>query len=299
MISEQAPGRIVSLVPSMTESLFDLGLGNYVVGITDYCIYPKKDVENLPKLGGTKNPRIEEIIRLHPDLVIANKEENSEQSILHIRNEGIPVWLTFPKTVEEAIDDLWNLARTFQSDIAYQKIRLIEKIVEFARLTTVDQPVPRYFCPIWYEKDRSGKSWWMTFNQDTFSHDLLSLMGLQNVFANRKRLYPIEADLGMASPEPTADRDDRYPRVRLDEIVAAKPDLIIFPNEPYSFGEEDARQLLSEIQAIAKIEIHYSLIDGSLITWPGTRIAKAISQLAPEFTKLTKGVDDDTLELSE
>ena len=105
MIPNCPPHRVVSLVPSMTESLFDLGFGNYLVGITDYCIHPKTEVEKLPRLGGTKNPRIDELIRLHPDLVIANKEENTQQSIQQIEDEGIPVWLTFPKTVAESIAD--------------------------------------------------------------------------------------------------------------------------------------------------------------------------------------------------
>lgn len=294
MIPNCPPHRVVSLVPSMTESLFDLGFGNYLVGITDYCIHPKTEVEKLPRLGGTKNPRIDELIRLHPDLVIANKEENTQQSIQQIEDEGIPVWLTFPKTVAESIADLWNLARTYRSETAYEKLRLIEKIVEFARLAAGQKPV-RYFCPIWYEIGPNGEAWWMTFNRDTFSSDILSLVGAENVFAERKRRYPLEADLGLRAPEPRGDRDDRYPRVRLPDIIAAQPDVILFPDEPYPFGEVDARRLVSEYKTKAKVDIPFIYIDGSLISWPGTRIAKAITELAPEFTKLTNGIDDGKL----
>ena len=295
MLLDYIPQRIVSLVPSMTESLFDLGFGKSVVGITDYCIYPKPEVENLPRLGGTKTPRIDAIIALHPDLVIVNQEENSKQAVLELRNLGIPVWLTFPKTVKETIADLLQLARIFRSENAFIKLRMIEKVVEYAYLAAVDQPPIRYFCPIWYEAPPNGNTWWMTFNQDTYMHDLLSIIGGQNIFSERKRLYPLEADLGLIEPEPPGDRDIRYPRVRFSEVVTARPDVILLPDEPYSFNDNDAIRIILEYREATKIELPILMIDGSLLTWSGTRIAKAISELAPEFTKLTNELDGDKL----
>ena len=93
------PKRVVSLVPSMTESLFDLGLGDVVVGITDYCIYPAELLKNLPRVGGTKDVSEDEILDLKPDFVIANQEENSRQLVEKLEAAGIRVWVTFPKSV--------------------------------------------------------------------------------------------------------------------------------------------------------------------------------------------------------
>ena len=245
--------------------------------------------------GWDKNPRVEDINALHPDLVIANQEENSKQSVFQIRDLGIPVWLTFPKTVDEAIADLWQLARLFRNEIAYSKLRMIEKVVEYARLAALDQPPVRYFCPIWHEINQDGSAWWMTFNQGTYIHDLLSIMGAQNVFADRERRYPIEADLGLAETDPPGERDIRYPRVNFQEVVTAQPDVILLPDEPYPFGENDAIQIKSEYLTSTQIDIPILLVDGSFLTWPGTRIAKAITELAPEFTKLTNEMDGDTL----
>jgi hypothetical protein len=203
--------------------------------------------------------------------------------------------LTFPKTIEGAISDLWSLARLFHSETANSKLRMIEKVVDYARLAVVDQSPVRYFCPIWYENDQVGNPWWMTFNQDTYSNDLLSLLGLKNVFAERVRRYPIAADFGLVDPEPPDDRDIRYPRVKLQDVIAARADVILFPDEPYPFGEDDSRQFHAVYLAATDIDIPSLLFEGSYITWPGTRIARALTELAPEFTKLTKGIDSDKL----
>src|SRR5512139_3602968 len=101
------PKRVVSLVPSMTESLFELGFGETLVGITDYCIYPEERLEGLPRLGGPKNPRLEDIIALQPELVLANWEENTRRTVETLEAAGVRVWVTFPKTVRQALDVLW------------------------------------------------------------------------------------------------------------------------------------------------------------------------------------------------
>ena len=162
-------------------------------------------------------------------------------------------------------------------------------------MAALDQPAVRYFCPIWYEIDQQGIPWWMTFNHDTFTNDLLSVMGGENVFSARERRYPIAADLGLAPSEPPGDRDVRYPRVRLQEIIDSHPDVILLPDEPYPFGEKEAGSLIKQFRDSANIDLPILLFEGSLITWPGTRIARALSELAPEFTKLTNEKDSDTL----
>ncbi len=107
-----SPGRrIVSLVPSLTEALFSLGLGERVVAVTEWCVHPSDAVAKLPKVGGTKNPNLSEILALRPDLVIANREENRRRDVERLQAAGIPVWVTYPRTVRDATALLRELAK--------------------------------------------------------------------------------------------------------------------------------------------------------------------------------------------
>ena len=124
------PERIVSLVPSLTESLFELGLGGGLVGITDYCTKPATQVVGLPRLGGTKDPRLDEIISLSPDLVIANREENSPETVKALREAGISVWVSFPQTVRQSMEMLWSLVDLFQSREAAIRLRSLETAID-------------------------------------------------------------------------------------------------------------------------------------------------------------------------
>jgi hypothetical protein len=119
----------------------------------------------------------------------------------------------------------------------------------------------------------------MTFNHGTFSHDLLERLGVENVFHDRERRYPIAADLGLCPPEIAGNRDTRYPRVTLEEIVRARPELVLLPSEPYEFTGEDARFFKAQLEECLGTSIGVEMVDGSLLTWPGTRIGKAIAEL--------------------
>jgi iron complex transport system substrate-binding protein len=277
------PKRVVSLVPSMTESMFDLGFGEALVGITDYCIHPTGKLEGLPRLGGPKNPRVEEIIALEPELVLANWEENTRRSVEALEAAGVRVWVTFPKTVRQALDLLWIMADLFHSGLAAARIESLEIGLEWAQKAAQQHaPIP-YFCPIWHEKTSSGQLWWMTFNQETYPHDLLQILGGDNVFATRQRRYPLEADLGMVDPQDPKERDTRYPRLGLDEIRQAAPELILLPDEPYGFSEshkEEMQTWLADTPAVNAGRV--CRLDGSLITWHGTRLSKAL-QVLPEL----------------
>jgi iron complex transport system substrate-binding protein len=276
------PTRVVSLVPSITESLFDLGFGKTVVGATDYCVHPTKKTSALKKVGGTKNARVEDILALQPELVIASQEENTPAIVHALEAAGIPVWLTFPKTVDDTLADLRRLADIFQSDNAYLAIDMLEKTVEFARAVAADGEHPRVFCPIW-RGEHEGQPWYMTCNAETYTSDLLAIFGGENVFAARLRRHPLEADLKNQAGEAPEGRDTRYPRVSLAEIRAAQPELILLPNEPFAFDQshlEEIKTLLAETPAAKNDRIR--LLDGSLITWPGTRLGKALEQL-PEY----------------
>ena len=110
------PRRIVSLVPSLTEALFALGLGGRAVGVTDWCVHPASGVAPLPKLGGTKNPDLAKLLSLAPDLVIANQEENTRRDVERLEKEGLAVWVTYPRTVREGAALLSEIAELGASD---------------------------------------------------------------------------------------------------------------------------------------------------------------------------------------
>jgi ABC-type Fe3+-hydroxamate transport system substrate-binding protein len=265
------PRRVVSLVPSITESLFELGVGDAVVGITDFCIYPAAELSALPRIGGTKNPRVADIIALQPDLVFANQEENTPAAVNALRDAGIEVVVAFPKTVEQAIADLRQIAVRFASAEAARKVETLAAQVAAARALLPD-PI-RVFVPIWY--DQQG-GWWMTLNRETFTHDLLLLCRFENVFATRQRRYPLAADLGLVEAEPAEGRDTRYPRVTAAEIASRAPHIAILPSEPYAFGESERAALTAAIHLPAELIV---LMEGSLVTWPGTRLGRAIEAL--------------------
>ena len=129
-----SPRRVVSLVPSVTGSLFDLNLGHCLVGVTDFCVYPPAGVAALPKLGGTRNPDCERILSLQPDLVIANQEENRPDDVAALRAAGLPVWVTFPSTAREALNVLWATIRLFDAPQQGPVLAALERSYEVTSL---------------------------------------------------------------------------------------------------------------------------------------------------------------------
>jgi ABC-type Fe3+-hydroxamate transport system substrate-binding protein len=275
LIFERPPERIVSLVPSLTESLFDLGFGSTVVGITDFCINPAAALQGIPRIGGPKTPRVEDILALHPELVAANMEENRLEAVEALEDKGIKVWVTFPQTVRQSLDVLWLIVGLFQSRPAAARLETLEFTVEWAEAALESRKPWRYFCPIWQDEDG-----WMTFNHETYVNDVLRLMGGENVFADRNyhnRMVPGEAGRGTTKVEETAVR---YPYVTLADIQSVAPEVIVLPNEPFAFGGKEQKQLadlLPMIPAVRNGRIH--CIDGSLITWHGTRLARSLREL--------------------
>jgi ABC-type Fe3+-hydroxamate transport system substrate-binding protein len=279
----EPPRRTVSLVPSITESLFDLGFGDSVVGVTDYCIHPAKAISNLPRIGGPKNARASEIIALHPDIVFANQEENTPEIVQTLLSAGIPVWVFFPKTVQQAVNDLWDLAGLYQSEEGGRRVHTVEVALDWATALSQDREPVRYFCPIWQE-ERSENPWWMTFNADTYSNDLLRILGGENIFAKRMRRFPLKADLDQGEEEDAAGRDVRYPRVSFDEIVAGQPEVILLPDEPYRYNAGDKQRFAEWFQGTPAVKnSRIDLLDGSLLTWPGTRLGRALNEISNIF----------------
>jgi ABC-type Fe3+-hydroxamate transport system substrate-binding protein len=196
------PTRVVSLVPSLTETLFDLGAGDSVAGITDFCIFPE-GVER-PRVGGTKNPHLKEIRALAPDLVYMNLEENLERHAKQIA-EFAPVFVTEPKTVDDVSDLITTLGAIHQC---------VEKARELRDALDQERGVVAAFTfavPIW-------KKPWMWCGGDTYVSNLVESIGGRNVLHDR----------------------ERYPSLTLDEVLAQKPDIVFLPDEPYLFTSEDA-----------------------------------------------------------
>lgn len=275
---DAVPQRVVSLVPSLTESLFDLDLGDRLIAVTDYCVRPAKGVESLPKVSGPKNPDLDRIINLNPDLVLLNDEENRREDAAALQSANIPVWVTGPRTVFDALNVLWAIMDVFEHTVMVPRVREIERAYDYTLGASRAETPVSVFAPIWRDP-------WMTFNADTYVHDILRVCGGANVFAGRERQFPLEADLGQTDPLPDDDprvagRDRRYPRITLDEVIDAQPDVVLLPDEPYAFDENDAELFWSlDIPAAHTGRIHR--VDGSLLTWHGTRIAYALRDLPP------------------
>ena len=245
------PGRIVSLVPSLTEALFELGLGERVVGVTEWCVHPAAGVAGLPKVGGTKDTDVDAVLALAPDLVIANHEENTRRSVERIEAAGARVWVTYPRTVQEGVALLRELAGLGASPEAFA--RVVEPVEAAVRDAERSLPATavRVFCPIWRDP-------WMSVGADTYAHALLALCGGANVFAER--------------------RERRYPRVTLAEIEAAAPEVVLLPDEPYAFGARDVEELRHlAIPAAASGRIH--CIDGTWVSWYGPRVRPALAAI--------------------
>jgi ABC-type hemin transport system substrate-binding protein len=248
----ERPNRIVSLVPSLTEALFELGLGSRVVGVTDWCVHPADAVAALPKVGGTKNPSLARVLELRPDLVIANQEENRQRDVERLRGEGIDVWVTYPRTVAEGVAVVRELAELgAPPERAQPLVAALESALDAARALRPARPT-RVFCAIW-------KRPWMAVGADTYADDLIALCGGANVFCDR--------------------RERRYPIVSEAEIADAQPEVILLPDEPYSFGASDVAELGAiDTPAARTGRIHG--IDGTLVSWYGPRIARAIAQVS-------------------
>jgi iron complex transport system substrate-binding protein len=233
------PRRVVSLVPSLTETLFDLGAGEAVVGITDFCIFPP-DL-TLPRLGGTKNPRIAEIRALGPDLVYMNSEENVRRHAEAIEAFA-PVHLSEPKSVDDVASLIAQLG-----EIHRRSERAAELI---ASLHDIRGSMPRrefsFACAIW-------KSPWMWCGGDTYVSNLVSDAGGRNVLADVAR----------------------YPALALDEVLAMRPDVVFLPDEPYPFTPEDATSI-EGVRVIGPFPGHLFTWHGTR-TIEGLRFLKSVA----------------------
>ena len=157
------PSRVVSLVPSMTDSLYELGAGSSLVGVTEYCPVPI-GIDKPPALvGGTKTADPKLIKDLAPDLIIANQEENRKDTVEALEAEGLPVWVTFPTSVHGALELLHTLVRLFRLKQAVSRLQTLEITLDWAA-RSAPMDIVRVFCPIWYQAEGEFGPWWMVFN---------------------------------------------------------------------------------------------------------------------------------------
>jgi len=236
-----SPKRIISLVPSQTELLFDLGLQEKIVGITKFCIHPKQACKATKKVGGTKNINFERIEKLQPDLIIANKEENQKEQIEELAKK-YPVWISDIKTIEQALDMIENIGVLVEESEKAQKIiQEINLTFTEARLKIRHQKKVAYL--IWQNP-------YMTIGQDTFIHDILQHFGFLNVFQDQFR----------------------YPETTLEELKQKKIDYLFLSSEPFPFKNE-------HVQAIQKEFKHTKvlIIDGEMCSWYGSRLLYTVN----------------------
>lgn len=257
------PARIVSLVPSWTETLFALGLGDRVVGITKFCVEPADKVDSIKKIGGTKNPDLRTIAALAPELVIANAEENRREDVERMRSQGIAVLTTYPRTVPAAVESLLKIGRAAgcepEADALAREITRSVSEVE-ADVGVWSKLRLRAFCPIW-------KKPWMAFNADTYAHDVLRMMGFNNVFASA---------------------GERYPVATLEEALELRPDVVLLPDEPYEFTDRDVDELRTTLPP--GLSRRVLIIDGKDLHWYGVRMVSGLKSLAKRLARVRAAV---------
>lgn len=238
------PRRVVSLVPSLTETVATLGAAERLVGVTRYCV--RGAPPGAAVLGGTKNPGLGRIVALRPDLVLANSEENRAEDLQGLRTQGVPVLETFPRRVADVPAMLEQVGSALGCDG--------QTLADEVRAGLAAAPGPgrrrRALTLVWRKP-------WIAAGVDTYLSDLLAAGGLRNAL------------------DPGAGR---WPRVDAAMVAACAPDVVVLPSEPYAFAQADldaVHRLCGRIPA--------RFVDGQLLTWHGPRTAQAL-QLTREIT---------------
>jgi ABC-type Fe3+-hydroxamate transport system substrate-binding protein len=245
---EDVPQRIVSLTPSITELLFDLGLNQQVVGITNYCAYPEVKTRQKERIGELKNPDVEKIRALSPDLIIGNKRENLKGVVDELRQD-FPVWLSDVNCIEDACNMIRSVGEMVEKQPSAQW--LATKIEErFAGLESDQKNNVRRVAYLVWRKP------WMAAGATTFSSSLLELAGLSNVFRGQ----------------------DGYPEITDKQLREVDPELVMLPSEPYHFNERNVLEIRLLCPGAA-----VSLVDGQLLSWYGSRLLRT-----PDYLRALK-----------
>jgi len=248
------PKRIISLVPSQTELIADLGLGDSLVGITKFCIHPDAVFRSVKRVGGTKKIDYEAIDALSPDLVIANKEENTKE-IVETLALKYPVWVSDIKTIAESLEMIELLGE------------LLSKTVEAKQLTNEIREAWASFETGISKRGKSKVAYliWqnpiMLAGHDTFIHDNLQNLGFENV---------------------SSSFDSRYPEVTSEQLQDLNPDLLFLSSEPFPFKE---KHILEWKKALPSTQVH--LVDGEMFSWYGSRMRLAVPYFKELLEKLS------------
>jgi ABC-type Fe3+-hydroxamate transport system substrate-binding protein len=231
------PKRIVSVVPSQTELLFDLGLDEEIVGITKFCIHPADKFKSTAKVGGTKQLDIAKVRSLQPDLIIANKEENERSQVEELMTI-CPVWISDINDLPGALKMIERVGE-LTGKLGGAQL-LIKNITErFNNLVVPPSDLKTAYF-IWRKP-------YMVAGNATFIDSMLQKCGLTNIFA-----------------------EDRYPEIEAEKLIKANPDVILLSSEPYPFKEKHVSEFKMLLpSAIVKV------IDGELFSWYGNRLLKA------------------------
>lgn len=239
--------KIVSLVPSITEALFDLGLTeNEVVGRTKFCIHPQDKIKNVSVIGGTKNINIDKIKALQPDLILANKEENVKEQVEALMDD-YKVMVTNIDTIEDNYYLLKNLGKLFGKEDRAQLFNL--KIYDILNQAKLEIPVKAAYL-IWNNP-------YMTIGSDTFIHRILSEIGFENIFKDKTR----------------------YPQITVEDLADA--DVIMLSSEPFPFKEKHIQEL-----QVFYPDKKIMIVDGEAFSWYGTHIAKCENYFKELLTEI-------------
>lgn len=251
--------RIVSLCPSLTELVFDLGLGDSLVGVTRFCVHPADGVRGIEKVGGTKTPAVERIAELRPDLVLLNEEENRFEDAEALRAAGLGCHISFPKTAVETAEMVRSIGEAVgRIDDAEQIARAIEEAARWARVDSEGLPAVRFAYLIWREP-------LMSVSGDTFISDLLRLAGGENAFA---------------------DRPKRYPVVSAEDMASAGLDAVFLSTEPFPFQDKHVDEV-SRATGLAPEIFH--IVDGEMLSWHGSRTPAGIEYAAEVIARVRDG----------
>lgn len=241
------PQRIVSLVPSITELLFDLGLGNEVVGVTRFCVHPEQARQTARNIGGTKKIHHDRIAALQPDLIIGSKEENTPEDIERLWHT-YPVWMSDVKTISEGIAMIVQIGELCRRPSEAQHMaQEIEADFDKLKSSIVGQPNIRAAYLIWHKP-------MMVCGTNNFIGDVMRAMGLHNVF---------DGHFGGRDGTP------RYPAITAEELAVSNADVVLLSSEPFPFKDEHIQhyQTLLPHSTVTKV-------DGELFSWYGSRMAK-------------------------
>lgn len=245
----EKPSRVVSLVPSITELAFDLGFD--VIGKTKFCIHPSGETK-ARIVGGTKNVNIDLIRELQPDLVLANKEENTKRTVDRLLASDIPVYVSEVSDVKSSLDLIHSMGSL--GGFERKASELIKEIKSgFSALASSEKSISALYF-IWQEP-------YMVAGTDTYISDVLAHLGIRNAIS----------DWG--------NKGKRYPKISSEEIKKLNPDVLLLSSEPYPFGEKHVKGMSETFSSYVR------LVDGESFSWYGSRQVKSISYLR-KFSRL-------------